>query len=321
MRAVVREQYGDTSVLRVVDRDDPVPAGDQVLVDVAVAGVNMADWHLMTGLPSVARLAFGLRRPRAHGIGRDLAGTVRAVGPDVTDLRVGDPVFGTAPAAFAERAVTRERALARVPDGVPPAAAAAVPTAGTTALHALRSARVTAGSRVLVLGAGGGVGSLTVRLAVLAGARVTAATSAAKREVVAEHGADAVVDYADRAAWGTGYDAVVVTGGLYPLRDLRRPLAPLGTLALVGAEGGGDVLGGGVARQLRAVLLSPWTRQRLVGVVSRDDPADLVRLRDLLADGSLAPVVERAYPLDDAAAAIDHVASGAARGKVVLTVS
>ncbi|WP_454050411.1 NAD(P)-dependent alcohol dehydrogenase [Cellulomonas sp. Marseille-Q8402] len=321
MRAVVREQYGDTSVLRVVDREDPVPTGDQVLVDGAVGGVNMADWHLMTGLPSVARLAFGPRRPREHGIGRDLAGTVRAVGPGVTGLRVGDAVFGTAPAAFAERAVTRERALARVPDGVPMAAAAAVPTAGTTALHALRSGRVTAGSRVLVLGAGGGVGSLAVRLAVLAGARVTAATSAGKRDLLAGLGAEAVVDRADPGAWGEGYDAVVVTGGLSPLRELRRPLAPRGSLVLVGAEGGGDVLGGGLTRQLRAALLSPWTRQRLVSVVSRDNPADLERLRELLADGSLAPAVERSYPLAEVAAAIDHVASGAARGKVVLTLS
>lgn len=321
MRAVVRERYGDTSVLRVIDRAEPAPTGDQVLVDCAVGGVNMADWHLMTGLPSVARLAFGPRRPREPGLGRDLAGTVRAVGADVRRLRVGDAVFGTARAAFAERAVARERALARVPDGVPATAAAAVPTAGTTALHALRTARVTTGSRVLVLGAGGGVGSLAARLAVLAGARVTAATSRAKLGLVAGLGTDAVVDYADREAWGSGYDAVVVTGGLYPLRDLRRPLAPRGTLALVGAEGGGDVIGGGVARQLRAALLNPWTGQRLVGVLSRDDPADLERLRALLADGSLVPAIERAYPLEEVAAAIDHVASGAARGKVVLTMS
>lgn len=321
MRAVVRERYGDTSVLRVVDRDDPVPTDDQVLVDGAVGGVNMADWHLMTGLPSVARLAFGPRAPREPGIGRDLAGTVAAVGPEVTGLAVGDAVFGTAPAAFAQRAVTRERALARVPEGVPMAAAAAVPTAGTAALHALRVARVTTGSRVLVLGAGGGVGSLAARLAVLAGAHVTAATAAAKRDTVARLGVDAVVDRADSGAWGSGYDAVLVTGGLYPLRELRRPLGPRGSLALVGAEGGGDVLGGGLVRQLRAVLLSPWTRQRLVSVVSRDNPADLERLRLLLADGSLAPVVERSYPLADVAAAIDHVASGAARGKVVLALS
>jgi NADPH:quinone reductase-like Zn-dependent oxidoreductase len=129
------------------------------------------------------------------------------------------------------------------------------------------------------------------------------------------------VDRADRAAWGAGYDGVVVTGGLDPLRDLRRLLAPRGALALVGAEGGGDVLGGGTARQLRAALLSPLVRQRLVGVVSRDNPADLGRLRDLLASEDLVPAVERVLPLDQAAAAIDHLASGAARGKVLLAVS
>lgn len=322
MRAVVRERYGDSSVLRVVERaDPPAPARDQVLVAVTTAGVNMADWHLMTGLPSVARLVFGPRAPREPGIGRDLAGVVRAVGPEVTGLRAGDRVFGTAPAAFTELALTRERALARIPDGVAPEAAAALPTAGTTALHALRGARVGPGSRVLVLGAGGGVGSLAVRLAVLAGVRVTAATSAGKLDAVRALGPDAVVDRADRAAWGAGYDGVVVTGGLDPLRDLRRLLAPRGALALVGAEGGGDVLGGGTARQLRAALLSPLVRQRLVGVVSRDNPADLGRLRDLLASGDLVPAVERVLPLDQAAAAIDHLASGAARGKVLLAVS
>lgn len=322
MRAVVRERYGDSSVLQVVDRaEPPAPTGDQVLVAVTTAGVNMADWHLMTGLPAVARLVFGPRAPRRHGLGRDLAGVVRAVGPDVTDLRAGDAVLGTAPAAFADLALTRARALARLPDGVDPGAAAAVPTAGTAALHALRAARVAPGSRVLVLGAGGGVGSLAVRLAVLAGAHVTAATSAGKLDAVRALGPAAVVDRADRAAWGSGYDAVLVTGGLDPLRTLRGLLAPRGALALVGAEGGGDVIGGGTARQLRAAALHPLVRQRLVGVVSRDRPADLARLRDLLADGSLTPAVDRVLPLAQAAAAIDHVASGAARGKVLLAVS
>ncbi|QZN84981.1 NAD(P)-dependent alcohol dehydrogenase [Cellulomonas sp. C5510] len=322
MRAVVRERYGDSSVLQVVQRaDPPAPVRDQVLVEVGTAGVNMADWHLMTGLPSVARLVFGVRAPREHGLGRDLAGVVRAVGPEVASLRPGDAVLGTAPAAFAELALTRERALARIPDGVRPEHAAAVPTAGATALHALRAARVGQGSRLLVLGAGGGVGSLAVRLAVLAGARVTAATSPGKAATVRALGPESVVDRSDRSAWGTGYDGVVVTGGLDPLRDLRRLLAPRGALALVGAEGGGDVLGGGTTRQLRAALLSPFVRQRLVGVVSRDDPAALARLCELLADGSLVPAVERVLPLEGVAEAIDHLASGAARGKVLLGVS
>jgi NADPH:quinone reductase-like Zn-dependent oxidoreductase len=307
-------------VLQVVDVDLPAPAGDGVLIRVEAAGVNMGDWHLMTGLPSVARLALGLGRPRQPGIGRDLVGTVAAAGPDVTALRVGDRVVGTADGAFAEVAASRQGRLAVLPADVPAAAAAAVPTAGTTALHALRSGRVVAGSRVLVLGAGGGVGSLAVQLAVRAGADVTAATSRDKQAVVGALGAARVVDRAS-ADLGAGYDAVLVTGGLTPLRDLRPLLAPQGTLVLVGAEGGGSVVGGGLARQARAAVLDPFVRHRLRSVVSRDDPADLATLRDALADGSLVPAVERTYPLGGAAAAIDHLSSGAARGKVVLAVS
>ncbi|HYQ74482.1 zinc-binding dehydrogenase [Cellulomonas sp.] len=322
VRAVVRERYGDPAVLRVADRTLPPPTGDQVHVRVAAAGVAMGDWHLATGLPSVMRLVTGLRAPREPGIGLDLAGTVAAVGPDVAGLRPGDRVLGCGRAAFAEVAVTRERRLAALPDHVPAEVAAAVPTSGTTALHALRAGRVGAGSRVLVLGAGGGVGTLAVRLAVLAGARVTAATArAGLADALAAAGAEAVVDRsAGAAALGSGYDAVLVTGGLTPLRDLRRLLAPRGSLVLVGAEGGGRVVGGGLARQARAAALDPWVRQRLRSVVSRENPADLAHLRDLLADGALAPVLDRTFPLAAAGAAIDHVASGAARGKVVLTV-
>jgi NADPH:quinone reductase-like Zn-dependent oxidoreductase len=307
-------------VLQVVDVELPAPTGDGVLVRVEAAGVNMGDWHLMTGLPSVARLVLGLGRPRQPGLGRDLVGTVVAAGPDVTALRIGDRVVGTADGAFAEVAASRQARLAVLPADVPAASAAAVPTAGTTALHALRSGRVAAGARVLVLGAGGGVGSLAVQLAVRAGAEVTAATSRDKLAAVATLGAARVVDRAS-AHLGTGYDAVLVTGGLTPLRDLRPLLAPRGTLVLVGAEGGGTVVGGGLARQARAALLDPFVRQRLRSVVSRDNPADLATLRDALADGGLVPAVERTYPLDGAAAAIDHLASGAARGKLVLAVS
>ncbi|WP_210417368.1 NAD(P)-dependent alcohol dehydrogenase [Cellulomonas sp. Y8] len=322
VRAVVRERYGDPGVLRVVHRALPAPTGDEVHVRVAAAGVAMGDWHLVTGLPSVMRLVTGLRAPREHGVGLDLAGTVEAVGPDVPDLRPGDRVLGCGRAAFAEVAVTRGRRLAALPAHVPAEVAAAVPTSGTTALHALRAGRVGAWTRVLVLGAGGGVGTLAVRLAVLAGAEVTAATGRPRlADALRAAGAVAVLDRSAGAAPGAGYDAVLVTGGLTPLRDLRRLLAPRGSLVLVGAEGGGRVLGGGLARQARAAALDPWVRYRLRSVVSRENPADLAHLRDLLADGALAPVLDRTFPLAEAAAAIDHVASGAARGKVVLTVS
>lgn len=321
MRAVVHEKYRDSDVLELTEQGPPPLADDGVLVRVAVGGVNMADWHLMSGRPTVARLVLGVRAPRKPGVGVDLAGTVEAVGPAVTGLHVGDRVFGAADGAFAELAATREHRLTRIPDGVSFQAAAATPMAGTTALHALRTGRVTVGSRVLVLGAGGGVGSMAVQLAVAAGARVTGVTSAGKLDLVRSLGAAEVIDRADVAAWGTGYDAVIVTGGLTPLSALRRLLGPRGTLALVGGEGGGTVIGGGLRLQLRAAVVDPFVRQRLRGVVSKENPADLARLRDALADGSLAPAIERSWPLVEVAAAIDHIATGGTRGKVVLIVS
>jgi NADPH:quinone reductase-like Zn-dependent oxidoreductase len=281
----------------------------------------MADWHLMTGLPRVARFAFGLRVPHETGLGTDLAGTVVAVGPEVTTLRVGDRVLGAAEVAFADRALSRERRLAVLPDHVPADLAAAVPMAGTTALHALRTGRVVAGSRLLVLGAGGGVGSLTVQLAVRAGAEVTAATTPEKQDLLRGLGAHAVVDRTRPETLGTGYDAVVVTGGLTPLRRLRALLAPRGTLVLVGGEGGGTVLGGGLRLQARATVLDPFVRQRLRTVLATENPGDLGTLRDALADGSLVPAIERHHPLADVAAAMTHLASGRARGKLVLDVS
>lgn len=320
MRAVVREQYGDSSVLRVVDRDLPALKDDGVLVRVAAAGVNMADWHLMAGRPTIARLALGLRAPRNPALGIDLAGTVEAVGPGVTKLRVGDRVFGTADGAFAELAATRERRVLPLPDEVPFGAAAATPTAGFAALTALRTARVQSGGQVLVLGAGGGVGSIAVQLAVAAGAHVTASTSAGKFDMVRTLGAAEVLDRAEPVAPGAGFDSVIVTGGLTPLSVLRQLLAPRGTLALVGGEGGGDVIGGGLSRQLHALAIDPFVRHRLRSVVSTENPDGLALLSEALADGSLRPVVERSWPLAEVAAAIDHVAAGAARGKVVLTV-
>jgi NADPH:quinone reductase-like Zn-dependent oxidoreductase len=321
MRAVELERYGSAEVLRVGTRPEPAPTGDQVVVAVEVAGLNMADWHLMTGLPRVARLAFGLRAPHETGLGTDLVGTVVAVGPEVTALRVGDRVLGAAEAAFADRALSRERRLAVLPPQVPADLAAAVPMAGTTALQALRTGRVAAGSRLLVLGAGGGVGSLTVQLALRAGAEVTAATTPEKHDLLHALGVHAVVDRTRPEALGTGYDAVVVTGGLTPLRRLRALLAPRGTLVLVGGEGGGSLLGGGLRLQARAALLDPFVRQRLRTMLARENPRDLATLRDALADGTLTPVIDRRSPLEDVAAAITHLATGRARGKVVLTVS
>lgn len=196
MRAVVRHEYGDTSVLRVEDAAEPTPEPGRVIVEVAAAGVNMAEWHLMSGAPTLVRLAMGLRRPRHPGLGEDVAGVVTAVGPDVTRFAVGDAVFGSARGSWAERASAREDLVQPLPPGVSFEQAAAVPMSGYTALQALRAAGEVAGKRVAITGAGGGVGSYAVQLACSRGAHVTAVCSGSKASFVRDLGAAEVIDYA-----------------------------------------------------------------------------------------------------------------------------
>lgn len=196
MRAVVRHEYGDTSVLRVEDAAEPTAEPGRVIVDVAAAGVNMAEWHLMSGEPTLARLAMGLWRPRHPALGEDVAGVVTAVGPGVTRFAVGDEVFGSARGSWAERASAREDLVQPLPSGVSFEQAAAVPMSGYTALQALRAAGDIAGKRVAITGAGGGVGSYAVQLACSRGAHVTAVCSGSKASLVRDLGAAEVIDYA-----------------------------------------------------------------------------------------------------------------------------
>ena len=196
MKAVVRREYGDTSVLHVDEVDEPVPAPNQVIVDVRAAGVNMAEWHLMTGEPTLMRLGTGLRRPRQPVLGQDVAGVVAAIGPGITRFAVGDEVFGSARGSWATRASAKEELLQPLPPGVSFEQAAAVPMAGYTALQALRAVGDLHGAHVAVTGAGGGVGSYAVQLAAARGAHVTAVCSAAKAGFVRELGAHEVIDYA-----------------------------------------------------------------------------------------------------------------------------
>jgi NADPH:quinone reductase-like Zn-dependent oxidoreductase len=324
MKAIVRRQYGDTGQVRLEEVPDPVAASGEVLVEVAAAGLDRGVWHLMTGRPLVARLAFGLRAPRQPVLGRDLAGVVRAVGPGVEGFAVGDRVLGTsATGTFAELAVARADRIVPMPDDWSFEDAAAVPVSGLTAEQAVHGlGRVGPGMRVLVLGASGGVGSFAVQMAAHVGAEVDAVCSEAKADLVRGLGAGRVLPYrsdGDDLPAGTTYDVIIDIGGHRRVRALRRSLTPRGTLVIVGSETSGALMGG-TQRQMGAALRAPFTRHRMPFLLAGEAAADLQRLVDLGVAGAYTPVVERTFPLVDTAAAIDHLAAGRARGKVVVTV-
>ena len=324
MRSVVQQRWGrePEEVLDLASVPVPPIGDDEVLVRVRAASLDRGTWHVMAGEPYAVRLAgFGFRRPKAANPGRSLAGTVVAVGTAVTGFGPGDEVYGVGEAALAEYARARPATLARAPEGLSAEQAAAVPVSGLTALQAVRDrARVQPGESVLVIGASGGVGSFAVQLAKAAGAQVTGVTSAGGVDLVAALGADTVVDRGrtDALDGSRRYDVVLDTGGNRRLADLRRALAPRGRLVIVGGEDAGRWLG--VRRQLRAHLLSAFTRQQLGTFLSSENAADLEVLRGHLESGQVVPAVDRVFPLGETAAALRRLLDGAVRGKVVVAV-
>jgi NADPH:quinone reductase-like Zn-dependent oxidoreductase len=322
MQAIVQDTYGSADVLRLDDIDAPEPGAGEVLLRVRAAGVDRGTWHLMVGEPYVARLALGLRRPRNRVLGRDVAGVVEKVGSGVTGFSVGDEVFGVGKATFAELAVVPVGKLVHKPEGLALEHAAAVPISGLTALHAVRDlGKVQPGQSVLVIGAAGGVGTYAVQIAKAAGAQVTGVCSTAKLDLVRSIGADHVVDYTrdDIVDLGERYDVVIDIAGNRALRRLRRVLAEKGTLVIVGGEEGGRWIGG-IQRNLWASLWSPFIGQRMRAFISREGREDMEVLVAMITAGTVTPVVERTFPLAEAAEAIRHLEAGHVRGKVVVTV-
>jgi NADPH:quinone reductase-like Zn-dependent oxidoreductase len=321
MKAVVRDGYGSVEVLRLGEVDKPVAGEGEVLVRVQAAGLDQGVWHLMAGMPYVMRLAgFGLRAPKNPLLGYDVAGHVEEVGSNVDRFRPGDEVFGTCRGSFAEYASTRADWLVSKPDSVSFVEAAAVPISGYAALQAVRRhGGIRAGNRVLIIGAGGGVGTFAVQIAKADGAEVTGVASTGKIELVRSIGADHVIDYTreDFADGRTRYDVILDIAGNRPLSQLRRALTPRGTLVIVGAEDAGNWLG--IRRQLRAAALSPFIRQKLGFFISKERSEDLEELRKLLETGAIQPRVDRTFPLDEVPQAIRYLRDGHARGKVVIT--
>lgn len=323
MRAAVRETYGPADVVHVAEVPVPEPAPGEVRVRVTASSLDRGTWHLVGGTPYLVRVAgFGVRRPKQPVIGIDLAGTVEAVGEGIERLAVGDAVFGTADGAFAERVVTRVDRLAHAPASLTAEQAAALPVSGLTALQALRDrVRLEPGDHVAILGASGGVGTFAVQLAKAMGAEVTAVCSAGKADLVRELGADHVVDYATTAleATGTRYDAIVDVGGLRPVRHLRRALTARGRLVIAGGEGKGRITGG-VGRQLRAFLLSPFVSQQLSGFLASEKADDLEALARYVEAGELRPAIDSVRTLDEVPQALRDLEAGRVRGKVVITI-
>jgi NADPH:quinone reductase-like Zn-dependent oxidoreductase len=324
MQAIVQRRYGTApeDVFRLEQIARPAIKADEVLVRVRAASVDRGTWHLMTGMPYLMRImGFGLRGPKNPVPGMAVAGTVEAVGRDVTGLAPGDEVFGTGKGCFAQYATARASRLAPKPAGLTFEQAAAVPVSANTALQAIRDhAKVRPGQHVLVIGASGGVGTFAVQIAKAFGAEVTGVSSTTKTDLVRAVGADHVIDYTreDPVAGEHRYDAIIDIGGNRRLAQLRRALAPKGTLVITGGEDGGRWLGG-IGRNIRAQLLSLFVSQKLTAFVARLRPADLMTLRDLAGSAAITPAIDRTYPLTQAAAAVRHLADGHARGKLVIT--
>jgi NADPH:quinone reductase-like Zn-dependent oxidoreductase len=323
MRAVTQRRYGTSDVLDVEVIERPTIGADEVLVEVVAAAVDRGTEHMMTGRPWLMRfVGFGVRRPKQPVVGLDVAGIVRAVGDDVTRFEVGDEVFGVAKGSLAEFAAAAESKLAKKPANVTFEQAAASTVSGITALQALDDVgHLEAGQRVLVIGASGGVGTFAVQLARAMGGIVDGVAGTANLELVASLGAERVHDHrtTDIADIAERYDLVLDIGGRNPIRKLRRLLTSTGTLVIVGGENGNRVTGG-IGRQLRAVLLSPFIRQRLTMFMSTGQPSFIERLATHLEAGDVVPAIGGRYTLDDATDAMRQLGSGTAGGKMVIRI-
>jgi NADPH:quinone reductase-like Zn-dependent oxidoreductase len=323
MRAVVRSAYGPPDVLRLEDLPVPKPAAGQIRVRVAAASVNMADLDYLYGRPSFVRLVFGLRAPRNPRLGVDVAGTVEAVGEGVTALRLGDEVFGDLTehgwGSFAEQVVADVRAFAPKPPSMSLVEASTIPQSGSLALLGLSGGRpIQPGDRVLIVGASGNVGPFAVQIAKWRGAEVTGVCSPGKVDLVRALGADHVIDYraVDVTRTGQRYDRILDVHARHSLFDYRRILTRDGVYGCLGGSGG---------RAIQALVVGPvitLATQRRMGMPlpwKPFAPADIAELTALIEAGRLRPIIDRTYPLAEAAAALRHVDEGHARGKVVIT--
>jgi NADPH:quinone reductase-like Zn-dependent oxidoreductase len=327
MKAIRFDAYGPPDVLQLADIGVPAVGDDELLIRVRAASINPLDWHFMRGRPYLVRMLAGAFRPKdsAGILGADMAGSVEAVGKNVTKFKPGDEVFGGLEnrGTLAEYITTdQDGAVLAKPANLTCEQAASVGVAGFTALQALRDkGQIQPGHKVLVNGASGGVGTFAVQIAKALGADVTGVCSTANEEMVAAIGADHVIDYTrqDFTSDKQKYDLLIDIAGNRTLSQTRRTLVPNGVLVVVGGPDKGRWIGP-LGRSARAALLSPAVSQRMVSFLAQQTKDDLAVLRELLETGKVTPVIDRTYPLTDVAEAMRHLEAGHARGKIVITV-
>lgn len=301
MRAAVYTKTSSGKVLEIQDLDQPVPKDNEVLLSIRAASVNPLDWRMKSQRPGV-----------------DVAGEVVSVGGAVTQFKPGDPVFGVARGAFAEFVCAPENKICRKPDRVTFEQAAAIPVAALTALQGLRDqGHLQPGQKVLINGAAGGVGTFAVQIAKSLGATVTAVCSTKNVDMVRSLGADRVIDYTceDFAETPDRYHLILDNVGNRPLAKLKRILVPRGTCVLAGA---GKHLPAALTRIATAFLWSPFSREKFRFFIANVNRADLKTLADLMASGTVTPIIDRRYPLPAAAQALAYVEEGHARAKVII---
>jgi NADPH:quinone reductase-like Zn-dependent oxidoreductase len=323
MKASIYTQYGSPDVIQFNEVEKPTPKDDEILIKVHAASVNAGDWHYLRGTPWLFRLAAGLLKPKNIFLGADLAGRVEAVGKNVSQFQPGDAVFGDLSACgrgtFAEYVCASENALVLKPANLSFEEAAAVPVAAVTALQSLQSrTAIQSGQKVLINGASGGVGSFAVQIAKAFGAEVTAVCSTRNLDRMQSIGADYVIDYSkeDFTQNGQQYDFILAANGYRPFSDYKRVLNPGGTYVMSG---------GATAQMFEAMLMGPLASmtgdKKMGNVMAKPNKADLAFMKELLEAGKVKPLIDRAYPLSEAAEAIRYLEAGHAQGKVVITVA
>jgi len=323
MKAVRYYCYGSTDVLEYADVAKPSPAADEVLIKVHTAAVNPLDWHFLHGTPYFMRVMSGLGKPADSGLGVDLAGTVEAVGSNVTRFKLGDDVFGGGSGAYAEYVIAREEGPRVLkPANVSFEQAATVGVAGITALQALRDkGKLQPGQQVLINGASGGVGTFAVQIAKSMGAEVTGVCSTRNVEMVRSIGADHVIDYKkdDYTEGDERYDLIIDMVGNHSLSNNRKVLTPDGILVMVGGSTGNWL--SALAGPLKAMIYSKFVGQQFVMILAKLNPEDLAIIGDMIAAGAVTPVIDRRYPLSEVASALEYSEKGHARGKIIIEVN
>jgi NADPH:quinone reductase-like Zn-dependent oxidoreductase len=326
VKAIVRDTYGSADVLELTDIDKPEPGDDEVLLRVHAASVNPADWHILRGVPYIARMQFGLGKPKDRVLGCDVAGHIEAVGNNVTMLQPGEEVFGSpfmhGLGAFAEWVCISEDLLAPKPANLSFEQVAAVPLAALTALQALRDqGRIEPGYKVLILGASGGVGTFAVQIAKSFDAEVSGVCSTRNLEMVRALGAEHVIDYTqeDFTHSGQKYDLIFQLAGTLSPSECRSALTSNGTLLISSGESEGSWIGP-LDRVIKALVLSPFVSQKMASFTVKPNREDLQLLKQFIEDGTITPVIDRTYPLAEVPEAIGYLEEGHAQGKVVISV-